>query len=97
MTPPSSSLGVLMRIVRQPGAREVFLEPVKVNAATSGSLAPGCTGLDVLGADETHAGLLYAISDGSAAFDAHLASPHCKSFNAVLFSLVSTKVADPRP
>ena len=92
VTSSRSSLCVLVRFTLQPGARKVFLELVKVNAALSVSREPGCTRFDVLDSDDTDEVLLYEVYDDAAAFDAHLASPHFKSFDVASSPLVSTKL-----
>lgn len=84
------SLTVHFAIV--PSHRDAFLELVRENAALSLRDEPGCLRFDVLVAEgDDDQILLYELYTDAAAFDAHLASPHFKSFDQATKDMVVTK------
>ena len=70
-----------------------FMPLMQANARTSLAHEPGCVQFDVLSdpakPDQV---FLYELYVDPAAFDAHLASPHFKSFNAATAEMVADKV-----
>ena len=74
------------------GAAGAFLPLMRIQARTSLDREPGCRRFDIC----TDAGsprdvLLYEIYDDRAAFEAHLASPHVRAFDAAVAPLVDEK------
>ena len=69
-----------------------FIPLMQKNARTSLAEEPGCRQFDVC-SDPTapDAVFLYELYDDRAAFDAHLASAHFRSFDAAVASMVSVK------
>jgi quinol monooxygenase YgiN len=76
-----------------PGAEEQFLQVVKENAATSVRDEPGCLRFDVIGPGTEGEIPLYEIYRDRAAFEAHLATPHFKAFDAASRDLAIEKIA----
>jgi quinol monooxygenase YgiN len=75
------------------GDPDRFMRLMATNAATSLQDEPGCRQFDVCVdvSDPSHV-LLYEIYDDDAAFTAHLASPHYRSFDAETRALIVRKV-----
>lgn len=77
------------------GARQEFLRLVEENAAASVRNEPGCSRFDVLtfrnSAENHDRVFLYEIYDDRAAFEAHVRTPHFKSFDAATKSMVRKK------
>lgn len=71
---------------------EEFMALVRDNARTSLSLEPGCRRFDVLAPLPPHDAVsLYEIYDSEAAFQAHLASSHYRSFAEAVAPAVRRK------
>ncbi len=68
-----------------------FLPPMLKNASTSLAEEPGCERFDVLRAAEPDRIVLYEVYADRAAFEAHCASAHFKSFDHEVGSLVQAK------
>lgn len=67
-----------------------FLELIALNAAASVRDEPGCRRFDVtVPEDGSNDVLLYEIYNSSAAFDAHMASPHFLAFRDASKELVT--------
>ena len=91
-SPHGSALVVFVEFRARPGQAEAFAAMVEDNAARSVALEPGCRRFDVLrDPDDPDALLLYEIYEDRAAFDAHLASDHFRSFDSASAALVATK------
>ena len=69
-----------------------FLPLMKLNASRSLADEPGCQRFDVC-EDDAHPNevFLYELYDDRAAFDAHLASPHFKDFDAAVADMIVEK------
>ena len=86
-------LVVLVEFDLHPGKEPEFRRLVLENAAASLRDEPGCSLFDVLtpeGGPRDRI-VLYEIYDDSAAFDAHLATPHFAEFNEASARLVAKK------
>ncbi|MEO1536445.1 MAG: putative quinol monooxygenase [Pseudomonadota bacterium] len=71
---------------------QAFLAAVRENAQLSLAREPGCHRFDVaVGEDGPETVFLYELYDDRAAFDAHLASAHFKSFDAMVAPWVASK------
>src|SRR5271154_5634339 len=86
----SDGLVILASFAVRPGGLARFLELVTENAIASVRDEPGCRRFDVTvpeaGGDDV---LLYEIYDSSAAFDAHMASPHFAVFRDATKEIVA--------
>lgn len=72
---------------------EAFLPLMRENAALSVAKEPGCTQFDICqdpAAPERV--FLYEVYDSEAAFQAHLASPHFKAFDAATGHMIASKI-----
>lgn len=69
-----------------------FLPLMLENASTSARDEPGCRQFDVC-LDPNHPGhvFLYEVYDDRAASDAHLSTPHFKSFDAATAGMMQSK------
>jgi (4S)-4-hydroxy-5-phosphonooxypentane-2,3-dione isomerase len=78
----------------KPGQIGVFLPLVRANARLSLANEPGCRAFDVALPDDGQADavFLWELYDSRADFDAHLASPHFRTFNAETAAMVAAKV-----
>jgi quinol monooxygenase YgiN len=75
-----------------PKHAEAFLREMRANAHTSRTREPGCRQFDVCVAPEGDSRVfLYEVYDDRAAFEAHLASPHFKAFDARVAPWVAGK------
>ena len=76
----------------RPGEREAFLPLMRQQAANSLTLEPDCTHFDVwtdpARPEEVY---LYELYTDAAAFDAHLASEHFKSFAAAVAPMLADR------
>ena len=76
----------------KPEAIALFRPLLLENARLSLRDEPGCRQFDVLASDEDpHRVVLYEIYDDAGAFDAHLASPHYKSFATSTGDMIATR------
>lgn len=76
----------------QAGAEQRFLPMVRDNARRSLEDEPGCRRFDVCHEPSQPTQVfLYELYDDRAAFDAHLATPHFKAFDAACRDLVAGK------
>jgi autoinducer 2-degrading protein len=76
-----------------PGGAEAFLGLVRENARVSLAEEPGCRRFDVClptGGDGLSV-FLYELYEDPAAFDAHLATPHFRAFDAATRAMVADK------
>jgi (4S)-4-hydroxy-5-phosphonooxypentane-2,3-dione isomerase len=76
----------------KPGAMAAFRKLMDENAIASCRDEPGCRRFDVLvpkGSDERI--FLYEIYDDRAAFEAHVKTPHFKSFDMASAALIASK------
>lgn len=87
----------------KPGRLEAFMPLMVENARASRDKEPGCRQFDVCADPKApHVVFLYEVYDDRAAFDAHLAMAHFKTFDAKVASMVAQKQvriytrADPR-
>lgn len=86
----TDGFAILAEFDLRPGAAEEFLRLVRENATTSVRDEPGCRRFDVLvPEDEARRVILYEIYDSPAAFDAHLRTPHFRTFDDAATTLVS--------
>ena len=71
---------------------DAFLPLMRENASASARDEPGCRQFDVC-YDPDHPGhvFLYEVYDDRTAFDAHLSTPHFKSFDAATASMIRSK------
>ena len=71
---------------------DAFLPLMRENASASARDEPGCRQFDVC-YDPDHPGhvFLYEVYDDRAAFDAHLSTPHFKSFDAATVGMIRSK------
>lgn len=75
-----------------PAHREAFRGLMQTNAETSLQVEPGCRQFDVCrDSAEPDTVFLYEVYDDRAAFDAHLASAHFKTFDAAVAQMVLAK------
>ena len=75
-----------------PAQADAFLEAVRGNARFSLDTEPGCHRFDVAVAEDDPATVfLYELYTDRAAFDAHLAAPHFKAFDAAVADWVVSK------
>jgi len=76
----------------KPAHREEFLREMRMNAASSLRLEPGCRHFDVcVSPRDPCTVFLYELYDDRAAFDAHLASDHFQAFNRVTAGWIESK------
>ena len=69
-----------------------FLPLMCENASASARDEPGCRQFDVChDPDQPGHVFLYEVYDDRAAFDAHLSTPHFKSFDAATASMIRSK------
>jgi quinol monooxygenase YgiN len=80
----------VITVLFETSAPERFREAIEANAAVSRQ-EPGCRRFDVCYADGGTKVFLYEIYDDEAAFDAHLASPHFKTFKTAIEPIVTTR------
>ena len=75
-----------------PGQWDAFLPLMVENARRSRADEPGCRHFDVC-ADAARPGVvfLYELYDDRAAFDAHLATPHFKTFAAATQPMIAAR------
>ena len=70
-----------------------FMPLVVANATDSREREPGCRQFDVCGnSGEPTLVFLYEVYDDRAAFDAHLRTPHFRSFDAAVREMIAEKV-----
>jgi len=75
-----------------PGQMAVFMPLMLANARTSMADEPGCHRFDVLTDPDREGEVgLYELYTDAAAFDAHLASAHFKTFDAAVSSMIAAK------
>ncbi|WP_171132864.1 MULTISPECIES: putative quinol monooxygenase [unclassified Ruegeria] len=74
-----------------PDHLETFLPLMVENAQTSLQQEPGCHQFDICRGDDPNQVFLYEIYDDRAAFDAHLASVHFKSFDSKVADMIEEK------
>jgi len=85
---------VTVEFVVRPDEAARFREAIVANARASRDTEPGCRQFDVCGpADDPAAIFLSEVYADRAAFDAHLASPHFRAFDATAGSWVVRKTA----
>ena len=86
------SYAVCVTFTIKPEAWDVFLPLIRANARSSLKNEEGCHRFDVL-TDPAypHEVFLYELYASPAAFDAHLASDHFKSFDAATVGMVAGK------
>jgi quinol monooxygenase YgiN len=91
-TRAGSGFVVTVEFVVKPEFLAAFMPAMIENASTSRRVEPGCRQFDVcvLPADRARI-FLYEIYDDRAAFDAHLAAPHFKAFDAKVAEWVASK------
>lgn len=89
MTAPTFAITVTFDLAA--GQRDRFLDLVRKNAATSVEVEPGCHRFDVLVPEEDDRVVLYEIYADRAAFDAHVATDHFKTFDRETKDLVKAK------
>jgi quinol monooxygenase YgiN len=70
---------------------EAFLPLMLANARSSREDEPGCRQFDVCVDDARRRIFLYEIYDDRAAFDAHLAAPHFKVFDAATKAMITQR------
>lgn len=76
----------------KPEHSEAFLTAIRDNAARSLADEPGCHRFDVaIGESGPETVFLYELYTDRAAFDAHLAAVHYKSFDAAVSDWVASK------
>jgi len=75
----------------KPESLSAFLPLMQGNARTSVEDEPGCQLFDICHTPGETTVFLYEIYDNKAAFDAHLASAHFKSFDAATAQMIDTK------
>lgn len=76
----------------KPEALEAFLPLMKAQAANSLRYEPECHLFEVCQAKDDPARVfLYEVYTDSAAFEAHLASPHFKTFDAAVAPMIVSK------
>jgi quinol monooxygenase YgiN len=85
------SFVVTVVFVARPGHRDDFRREMLANAKASRDTEPGCRQFDVCESADGSAIFLYEIYDDEAAFKAHLATEHYKSFNATTTPWVTEK------
>ena len=91
-TLPGSGFVVTVEFVVKPEFVDDFTAAMIENASTSRRNEPGCRQFDVCVLPSDRATIfLYEIYDDRAAFDAHLAMPHFKAFDAKVAPWVATK------
>jgi len=84
---------VTVEFVVKPDAVAAFRPAMLKNAKASLEDEPGCWQIDVcFSQDDPGACFLYEVYDDRAAFDAHLAMPHFKSFDAEVAPMLASKV-----
>lgn len=71
------------------GRMDEFLALMTANARTSRENEPGCQQFDICRSDDQV--FLYELYDDRAAFDAHLASAHFKTFDAAVAEMIEEK------
>jgi (4S)-4-hydroxy-5-phosphonooxypentane-2,3-dione isomerase len=83
---------VLVDFVTKPEKAAAFAHAVSENAKASLSQEPDCHQFDVcVSPDEPSAFFLYEIYSDRAGFDAHLATPHFKSFDQMVEPWIADK------
>ena len=82
---------VTVEFVARPAFADAFLREMVANAAASREREPGGRQFDVCASAEDGDVFLYEVYDDRAAFDAHLASPHFKAFNAATVDWIERK------
>ena len=76
----------------RPDRLAAFLTLMQENAAASVRDEPGCHQFDVCqDPDAPHRIFLYELYDDRAAFEAHRASPHFRSFDAASADMITSK------
>lgn len=76
----------------KPGCVADFMPLMTRNAATSLSKEPGCRQFDVAtDLSQPEEVFLYELYDDAAAFEAHLASAHFKSFDTAVADMIAAK------
>jgi len=83
---------VTVEFVVRPDEAARFRAATVANARASRDAEPGCRQFDVCGpADDPATIFLYEVYSDRAAFDAHLATPHFRAFDATVGSWVVRK------
>jgi len=83
---------VTVEFVVQPEQAGRFRDGIVANARASRDAEPGCRQFDVCGSPGDPATIfLYEVYADRAAFDAHLASPHFRAFDAMVRNWVARK------
>jgi autoinducer 2-degrading protein len=83
---------VTVEFVVKPEHAATFLPAMIANARASREREPGCRQFDVCAAPGDSATVfLYEVYDDRAAFDAHLATPHFKAFDAAVGPWIERK------
>lgn len=85
-------LAILVEFTVRPDSVERFRELILTNARLSLQDERGCRRFDVLVPDDDPARVvLYEIYDDAAAFDAHIGTPHYRSFATAADDLITTR------
>lgn len=83
---------VVVTFMVKPKALADFMQLMHANAQASLSLEEGCLQFDVAtDPDRVDEVFLYEIYTNRAAFDLHLASPHFKTFDAAVSTMIASK------
>ena len=84
---------VTVEFTLKPGTRERFMPLMLENARASREEEPGCRQFDVsVDPAKPDVVFLYELYDDRAAFDAHLAAAHFKSFDAAVREMIASRV-----
>jgi quinol monooxygenase YgiN len=76
----------------KPEAIDAFLEAAVADASASVANEPGCRQFDVTrSSEQPNRVLLYEVYDSAAAFDAHLETPHLKTFRDRIEAMVVSR------
>lgn len=83
---------VVVTFVIKPDKIRAFLPLMRSNARTSLTVEARCHQFDIAtDPDRPNEVFLYELYEDRAAFDAHLASPHFKDFDAKVADMIDTK------
>jgi quinol monooxygenase YgiN len=92
MTRGEGAFVVVAEFEVRPDAIDAFLEAAIADASASVANEPGCRQFDVTrSSEQPNRVLLYEVYDSAAAFDAHLETPHLKTFRDRIESLVVSR------
>ena len=88
---------VCVNFTLKPGKARDFMPLIVENARVSKLDEPGCHQFDVASTlSDPNAVFLYELYTDRAAFDAHLASDHFKSFDAAVTDMIADKIIHTR-